>query len=116
MGGTGGSSCKTASGKCDIEQVTVEAVFFLSKLNQVTSPFSFPFPYCYDAVQDISTEAKYFITVNIDSGYWQVVAEEESQEILEFFTPDRNIRCKVISVGALSSSPTFVSMMMKIQM
>ena len=31
------------------------------------------------AVQDINTEKKYFIAVDMCSGYWQVVAEEEEQ-------------------------------------
>ena len=45
------------------------------KLNQFNCPFAFPIPSCDDVVQDIDTEAKYFITVNMYSGYWQVVAE-----------------------------------------
>ena len=45
------------------------------KMNQVTRPFAFPIPRCDDAVQDIDTEAMYFISVYMESGYWQVVAE-----------------------------------------
>ena len=46
------------------------------RLNQVTKPFVFPIPRCDDAVEHIDTEAKYFIAVDMDSGYWQVVAEK----------------------------------------
>ena len=58
------------------------------KLNQVTHPFTFPIPLWDDKVYYIETQVKYFIAVDMDSGYWQVVAEEESCERLEFFTPD----------------------------
>ena len=45
-------------------------------------------PLCDDVVHDIETEAKYFISVDMYSVYWQVVSEEEAQERLAFFTPD----------------------------
>ena len=44
------------------------------KLNQFTRPFAFPITRCDDAVQDIDTEENYFIAVDMNSGYWQVVA------------------------------------------
>ena len=50
------------------------------KMNQVTRPFTFPIPRCDDAVQNIDTEAKPFISVYMDSRYWQVVTEEEARE------------------------------------
>ena len=49
------------------------------KLNQVTYPFAFPIPLYNDAVQYIDTEVNYFISVDMDSGYWQVVVKEEVQ-------------------------------------
>ena len=47
------------------------------KLNHITQPFSLTKPLFYDEVQDIYTEVKYFIAVDMDIGYWQVLAEEE---------------------------------------
>ena len=85
------------------------------RLNQVTKPFVFPIPRCDDAVEDIDTEARYFIAVDMDSGYWQVVAEKEARERLTFFTQDEKNRWKVMPMGALNSAPTFVAMMMKLQ-
>ena len=58
------------------------------KLNQVTRPFTFPIPCCDDAVQDINTEAKYFIDVGMETGYWNVMAEGEELKIVAFFTLD----------------------------
>ena len=46
------------------------------KLNQVTQPFIFHISWCNDAVQEIDTEDRYFIVVDMESGYWQVVTEE----------------------------------------
>ena len=59
------------------------------KLSQVTRPLTFPIPRSDDSVQDINKEAKYFIAVDTNIGYFQVVSEEETRKILAFFTPDR---------------------------
>ena len=48
------------------------------KLNQVTCPFALPIPHCGNSAQDIDTEANYFIDVDMDSDYWQLVSEEEA--------------------------------------
>ena len=85
------------------------------KLNQVTHPFTFPIPLCDDVVQDIDTEAKYFIAVDIYSGYWQVVSEEEALKRHAFFTPDVKWQWKMIPIGSLNAAPTFVAMAMKLQ-
>ena len=72
-------------------------------------------PLCDDVVHDIETEAKYFISVDMYSVYWQVVSEEEAQERLAFFTPDGNIHWKYMHIGTLNSDPTFVAMVMNLQ-
>jgi hypothetical protein len=72
-------------------------------------------PRCDDAVKDIDTEAKYFIAIDLDSGYWQILAEKEARTRLAFFTPDGKKRWKVMPMGALNSAATFVAMMQKLQ-
>ena len=47
------------------------------KLNQFTRPLTLPISLCDDAVQDIDTEEKYYIAVDMYSGYWQVTTEEK---------------------------------------
>ena len=42
------------------------------KLNPVDLPFDLPIPRCDYMMQEIDTEAKYFISVDIDSAYWKV--------------------------------------------
>ena len=85
------------------------------KLNQITCPFAFPITFCDDAVQDIDTEAKYFIYMDMDSGYWQVVAEDGSRERLVLFASDVKLWYKVISMGYLNSDTTFLGIVMKKQ-
>ena len=67
-------------------------------------------------VQDIDTEEKNFIAVNMDSGYWKVVAEEDVRERLELFNPDGKRQWKVMPMGDLNAAPKFVAMMMKLKM
>ena len=86
------------------------------KLTQVTRLIAFPIPLCGDSVQDINIEANYSTDVDIDSGYWKVVLEEEAFKILALFTPDGNQLWKVIPMGSLNADPTLLAMMMKLQM
>ena len=48
-------------------------------MSQFSCPLDFPIIFCNDVVQYIETEAKYFITVDMESDYWKVVSEEEAQ-------------------------------------
>ena len=79
MGSIGGSSCKTTPGKFPWHKYQWRLCVSYQKLNQVNSPFDLPVTRCNDSVQDINTEANYFIAVEMDSGYWQVVAEEDAR-------------------------------------
>ena len=83
-------------------------------MNQVTYPFTFTIPQCDYAVKNIGTEEKYFIAVDMDIRYWQVVAEEESHERLSLFTPDGKWQWKVMPMGDLNAAPTYVATMMKL--
>ena len=85
------------------------------KLNQDTLAFTFPIPNFDDAVEDIDTEAKYFIYIDMDSGYWKVVAEEEAQKRLIFFNPKRKFWLKVMPMRDLNAAPTFVAILMKLK-
>ena len=46
----------------------------------------------------------------------QVVTEEEAHKILEFFAPNGKRRWKVMHMGDLNTDPTFLAMIMKLQM
>ena len=57
----------------------------------------------------------YLIVVDMGSGYWKVVAEEETQGIMKFFNQYENQQRKVIPTRDLNTAPTFVEIMMNIQ-
>ena len=78
-------------------------------------PFTFPIPRCNDAVKDIDLEARYFISINMDLGYWQIPAEEEVRSQLAFFTPEGKKHWMVMPMGVLNLAPTFISMMLAFQ-
>ena len=99
-----------------MEKILADAVCPLPKPKQVTWPFNFPITLWDDTVQDTETEVNYFIGVDMDSGYWQIVAEEEARKRLAFFTPDGKWRYKVMHMGDLTSAPKFVAMTTKLQM
>ena len=66
-------------------------------------------------MQEIDTEAKYFISLDMGSGYWKVIAKDEAQERLQFFNLYRKQRWKVMTMGALKTAPTFVEIMVDLQ-
>lgn len=88
---------------------------FHRKLNQVACTFDFPINLYGNALQGVDTDAKYFIEINMDSGYWKVVAEEEARLKLELLNLDGKRLCKVMNMGALNSYPIVLEMSVKLQ-
>ena len=82
------------------------------KLNAVTRPFTFPIIRCDDAVREIG-DSKFFITMDLDSGYWQVACEERSRAKLAFFTPTGKKRFRAMPMGATNAHPVFVALVAK---
>ena len=85
------------------------------RLNQVTRPFTFPIRRCDDAVSDVGPRARYWISVDLDSGFWQILVEPASRPKLAFFTPIGKKRWTVMPMGALNSSSIFVAMTTELQ-
>ena len=84
------------------------------QLNAVTRPFTFPIVRCDDAVKAIG-DAKYYITMDLDSGYWQIKVEDSSKAKLAFFTPTGKKRFTVMPMGATNAHPVFVALVCKFQ-
>ena len=82
------------------------------KINAVTRPFTFPIIRCDDAVKEIGN-ATCFITMDLDSGYWQVPCEEKSKAKLAFFTPTGKKRFRTMPMGATNAHPVFVALVAK---
>ena len=76
------------------------------KLNAVTRPFIYPSRRCDDAARDIG-RSKYFITMDFESGFWQVLLHEDSRDKTAFFVPDGQKRWTVMPMGCLNAHGTF---------
>ena len=85
------------------------------RVNQKVRIFEFPIPRCDDAVDEIPPWAKFFLTMDLDAGYWQVKLEEESRAKLAFFTPNGKKRWTVMPMGFANSHAIFVAMMTVMQ-
>jgi len=82
------------------------------KINAVTRPFTVPIIRCDDAVKEIGN-AKFYITMDLDSGYWQICCEDSSKPKLAFFTPTGKKRWTVMPMGATNAHPVFVALVSK---
>jgi hypothetical protein len=77
------------------------------KVNAVTRPFRFPTPRCDDPVRGI--RSNYFLTMDLDCGYWQVKLDKMSQEKTVFYVTDGKKHWKVMPMGATNAHPFFVA-------
>ena len=84
------------------------------KLNAITRPFAYPTRRCDDAVQGIG-RSKFFITMDLAWGYWQVYAHEATRHKLAFFTPQGKKRWTRMPMGALNSHAVFCAIMDKLK-
>ena len=76
------------------------------KLNAVTRPFVYPARRCDDAARDIGP-SKYFITMDFESGFWQVLLHPQSRDKTTFFVPGGQKRWTVMPMGCLNAHGTF---------
>lgn len=56
------------------------------KLNSVTHQDAYPLPHIEESLAALKT-AKYFFTLDLTSGYWQIKVSEEDKEKTAFVTP-----------------------------
>ena len=76
------------------------------QLNAVTRPFIYPSRRCDDAARDIGP-SKHFITMDFESGFWQVLLHETSRDKTAFFVPGGQKRWTVMPMGCLNAHGTF---------
>jgi hypothetical protein len=79
------------------------------KLNEVTRPFAFPVMRCDDAAEKAG-DAAYFITMDLDAGYWQVNMRKSARAKTAFYTPRGKKRFRSMPMGAKNAHPAFVAM------
>lgn len=80
------------------------------KLNQVTKRDVYPLPRIDDAL-DRLRNAKYFSSLDLKNGYWQIEVDERDREKTAFVTPDGLYEFKVLPFGLCSAPATFQRMM-----
>ncbi|KAK8767610.1 hypothetical protein V5799_005610 [Amblyomma americanum] len=79
-------------------------------LNRTTKKDVYPLPRIDDAL-DCLHGGKYFSSIGLRSGYWQIAVDEKDRENTAFVTPDGLYQFKVMPFGLCNAPATFERMM-----
>ena len=85
----------------------------LSTINNVTNQDAYPLPRI-DKSLDALAGSKYFSTLDLTSGYWQVPLDAEAQERSTFVTRGGLWKWNVLPFGLTSAPATFQRLMEKV--
>ncbi|KAK8777518.1 hypothetical protein V5799_029140 [Amblyomma americanum] len=80
------------------------------RLNNITKKDVYPLPRIDDTL-DRLCNAKYFSSMDLKSGYWQIEVDERDREKTAFITPDGLFEFKVMPFGLCSAPATFQRVM-----
>ena len=80
------------------------------KLNEITKKDAYPLPRIDDCIDNLDG-AKYFCTMDLQSGYWQVMMDPEDQEKTAFCTRSGLYEFKVMPFGLTNAVATFERLM-----
>ena len=80
------------------------------RLNAATKIEVFPLPRIDDSL-DMLSKSKYFSTLDLDSGFWQVPIEPSSQEKTAFITHSGLYQFQVMPFGLVNAPSTFQRLM-----
>lgn len=79
-------------------------------LNHITKKDVYPLPRIDDAL-DCLHGAKYFSSIDLRSGYWQIAVDDKDREKTAFVTPDGLYQFKMMPFGLCNAPATFERMM-----
>ncbi len=80
------------------------------RLNAATKIEVFPLPQIDDSL-DMLSKSKYFTTLDLDSGFWQIPIERSSQEKMAFITHSDLYQFRVMPFGLVNAPSTFQRLM-----
>ena len=80
------------------------------QLNKITKPISYPLPVIDDILARLG-KAKYFTTLDLKSGYWQVLMNEENREKTAFACHRGLFEFLVMPIGFSGAPPVFMELM-----
>ena len=80
------------------------------QLNKITKPISYPLPVIDDILARLG-KAKYFTTLDLKSGYWQVLMDETDREKTAFACHRGLFEFLVMPFGLSGAPPVFMELM-----
>lgn len=80
------------------------------RLNKITKKDVYPLPRIDDALDHLC-HAKYFSSMDLTTGYWQIEVDKKDREKTAFITPDGLYEFKVMPFGLCRAPATFQRVM-----
>ena len=85
------------------------------ELNKVTKKDTYPLPHVDDLLDEIG-DARYFSTLDLASGYWQIRVAASSREKTAFITPEGLFQFRVMPFGLTNAPAVFQRLMQSVLM